>query len=140
MKKIYGTLIDRTMKIIRSTYTETFKRIGADITTEQWVILDALYHEDSQSLTGLSEGIYKNVATVSRIIDLMTKKGLVKKIRTSSDKRRYSIALTAKGQKLFEKVEPEVKRLRTSGWKGLSEKDYEAFKMIIDKVYANFKH
>jgi len=120
-EKKYGTLIDRTMKIIRQNYLHTFKAIGVDITTEQWVMIDYLAKNNGVSQSELANSSFKNAPTVSRIIDLLEKKKYVKRERFENDRRRYKIFLTDEGMAIFEKAQPEVQQLRTKGWEGLSE-------------------
>ena len=140
MNKIYGTLIDRTMKIIRQNYNDEFKRNNIDLTTDQWVILDSIYQKDGQSQTELAESNFKNFATLSRIIDLTCNKGITKRVQSKEDKRKYNIFITKKGQTLYKQVMPLVEELRLQGWDGLDQSDYDIFKKTIDKVYWNFQN
>jgi DNA-binding MarR family transcriptional regulator len=138
--KNFGAYIDRTLKVIRLNYTQAFKRIGVDITTEQWVIMDNLYHKNGQSQNNIAEGSFKNAATVSRIIDLMCKKGITERQRFDNDRRRYKIYLTETGKSIYEKALPEVIKLREQGWKNLSDTDYSDFLRIINQVFDNFQN
>ncbi|MDX1683938.1 MAG: MarR family transcriptional regulator [Saprospiraceae bacterium] len=137
--KIFGSHIDRTMKIIRQHYMQAFRDLGVDITTEQWVIVDSLFHQDGQSQTELADGSFKNMATVSRIIDLTCQKGFTERFRSESDKRRYRVFLTKKGKEVYHKIKPTVDQLRQKGWKGLSDEDYDDFLRIMNTIFSNFK-
>ena len=137
--KNFGAYIDRTIKIIKQNYLQAFKEIGVDITTEQWVILDELYHGNGLSQTDLANGSFKNAPTVSRIIDLLCKKGLTERQRFENDRRRYKIFLTPKGKALYEKAIPVVLELRKQGWQNLSDSDYETFLRIMNQIFQNFE-
>ena len=137
--RTYGTLIDRTMRIIKLKYLQGFKEVGLDLTPEQWVMIDTLYFNNGISQTELANGSFKNAPTVSRIIDLLCKKGLTERQRFDNDRRRYKIFLTEKGKATFKKAHPVVKRLRKQGWKDLTEKDYENFVRIIETVFKNYE-
>lgn len=136
--KNVGTYLDRTLKIVKQHYLKVFKAEGADISTEQWVIIDQLRGQDGMSQTDLASGSYKNAPTVSRIIDLLVKKGLVERQRFPNDRRRYKIFLTAAGRKLHEELLPKVVELRARSWHGLNEADWVEFKRMIDTVQSNF--
>lgn len=136
--KEYGTLIDRTLRIIKLNYIQGFKKAGVDLTPEQWVIIDSLYHQNGLSQTDLANGSFKNAPTVSRIIDLLCKKGLTERQRFDNDRRRYKIFLTKKGISTFKKAHPVALKLRKKGWGNLSEKDYETFTRIANQVFDNF--
>ena len=136
--KVFGTLIDRNMKMIRSKYLKKFKEIGVDITTEQWVLMDCLYEQDGMSQNELANESFKNAPTVSRIIDLLCKKGITERQRFDNDRRRYKIFLTNKGVKIYKKAHPHVEELRKLGWAKLTNKDYADFVRIMDKIYKNY--
>lgn len=135
--KTYGTLIDRTLRIIKLQFIQEFKKIGVDLTPEQWVIIDDLYHRNGISQTELANGSFKNAPTVSRIIDILEKKGMVERQRFDNDRRRYKIFLTEFGETTFQKANPVAQALRQKGWAGLSETDYEHFTRIINQVFEN---
>jgi len=137
--KIFGTFIDRNMKIIRSNYLKVFKEIGVDITTEQWVLMDCLYEKDGLSQTELATQSFKNAPTVSRIIDLLCKKDLAERLRFDNDRRRYKIFLTKNGKETYEKAYPHVIELRKKGWNGLSDSDYTSFLRIMNQISSNYE-
>lgn len=137
--KNFGAIIDRTLKVIKLNYLKAFKDAGVDITTEQWVLMDSLYQENGVSQNDLASDSFKNAPTVSRIIDLMVKKGFVERKRFENDRRRYRISLTTKGKKAHEKVMPKVMELREQGWDGLTDDDYAHLTRILDRVFQNFE-
>lgn len=137
--KNFGQYIDRTLKVIKQSYIKAFKEAGVDITTEQWVIMDSLYAENGVSQNDLASGSFKNAPTVSRIIDLLVKKGFVERKRFENDRRRYRIFLTQKGKTAYETARPKVLELRKKGWEGLSDEDYEDLTRILDRVFQNFE-
>lgn len=137
--KIFGTLIARTSRVIRLSFSQAFRQLGVDITPEQWVILDKLYVTNGLSQTDLASDSFKNAPTVSRIIDLLCEKKLTERQRFENDRRRYKIFLTPKGKVVVEKVLPVVKKLREQGWNELSEEDYHTFVRIMNQMFKNFE-
>jgi DNA-binding MarR family transcriptional regulator len=94
---------------------------------------------DGQSQTELADGSFKNMATVSRIIDLMCEKGITERFRSDQDKRRYKIFITAKGKEIYDSVKPTVDELRSLGWQGLDSDDYDNFLRIMNQIFQNFQ-
>lgn len=135
--KAYGTLIDRTLRIIKLQFIHAFKEAGVDLTPEQWVIIDELYKHNGISQTELANGSFKNAPTVSRIIDLLASKNMVERQRFENDRRRYKIFLTKKGKETFEKAHPIVLSLRNQGWSNLSDEDYAHFTRIMNQIFDN---
>ena len=137
--KSIGYQLERTSRIVKLAYLQAFNQLGVDITPEQWVMLDSLYHKNGQSQTDLANASYKDAPTVSRILDLLGKKGLTERQRFANDRRRYKIFLTDEGKKVVEKVLSVVESLREKGWKNLSEEDYESFLRIMQQIFANYE-
>lgn len=137
--KHFGTYIDRNYRIIRLTFLKAFKEAGVDLTTEQWVLIDSLYKENGLSQNDLAKGSFKDAPTVSRIIDLLCKKGFTDRSRFENDRRRYRIFLTEKGRAVYEKVLPHVESVREKGWNDLSEEDYTHFLRIMNQVFKNLE-
>ncbi len=137
-EKKVGILLERSTRITKLTFIKAFKKIDADITPEQWVILDSLYKENGQTQTDLCQKAYKNKPTISRIIDITCEKKYTKRKNFDGDRRKLKIFLTAKGTKLVEKCAPEIEALRDLSWKGLSNQDYNTFCKVTDQLFKNF--
>lgn len=136
--KNFGAFLDRTLRKIRLDMGRRLKEEGVDITPEQWVILSGLYECNGQSQTELGDESFKNPPTVSRIIDLLCKKGLTERRSDTGDRRRHKIYLTGRGKKTVEKAMPAIIATREKGWQGLSDDDYQAFLRIINQIFHNF--
>jgi len=137
--KLFGTFIDRNYRIIRLSFLKAFKEAKVDITTEQWVILDALYNESGLAQNQLAKLSYKDAPTTSRIIDKLEEKGFAKRKPSKNDRRAQEIIITQKGKKAHQKLIPIVKNLRAKGWESLSDKDYSTFIKIMNQIFQNFE-
>jgi len=135
-KKI-GILLERSTRITKLTFIKAFKKIGADVTPEQWVVLDNLYQQNGQTQTELCEKAYKNKPTISRIIDITCQKKLTTRKSFSGDRRKSKVFLTPKGKKLVQKCSMEVKKLRELSWKGLTKKDFDTLSKISAQLFEN---
>ncbi len=136
--RAYFFKIDTTIKKIRSALQKKLTEGGIDITVDQWVLIDHIYRDMGISQTALAEVTCKDPPTVTRIIDLIEKKGIVERREALGDRRKFSLFLTDHGLKIYEKAFPIVARIRNLGWGGLSEDDYLHFVRIMDSIYSNF--
>ena len=134
---IFGYYIDRAIRVIKADLNKRFKKLGVNITPEQWLILSKLYDHDGQSQVDLGEGTYKNAPTVTRIIDLLCQKNLTTRLPDNEDRRKFKIFITDDGRKIVDKVYPEVSASRKQGWKGLNDKDYDEFLRMINTIFMN---
>ena len=133
-----GTYIDRTYKVVRQDLINRFKDASIDLTPEQWIILLKLHKEEAMFQTDLAGDSFKDKPTVSRIVELLMKKGLVTKTQDDEDGRKFLVAITAKGCRQVKIAMPIVQKSREVGWKNLSEDEYQSLVSILDKVFNNY--
>lgn len=76
------------------------------ITLGMWYFLRALWHEDGLTQRELSVRVGTMEPTTLSAILIMEKKGLVRRVRNKSDRRKWHIHLTPKGRTLKGKLLP----------------------------------
>lgn len=137
-QRAYFFKIDTTIKRIRYALQKRFTEAGYDLTVDQWVLIDHLHRNPGISQNRLGELTTKDAPTVTRIIDLLTKKSLAERRLADADRRKFLIYLTPDGEQLYEALLPLVVEIRRQGWGQLSDEDYQHFTRIMDSIYQNF--
>tara|TARA_R110002124_G_scaffold231441_5_gene396738 strand:- start:534 stop:968 length:435 start_codon:yes stop_codon:yes gene_type:complete len=137
-QRAYFFKIDTTIKKIRNSLQKRLHNAGFDLTVDQWVLIDHIYRKDGICQNELAELTFKDPPTVTRIIDLLEKKGMVERGITKGDRRKFKLSLTESGTKTYNEAFPIVAEIRRKGWGGLSESDYQHFVRIMDSIYQNF--
>lgn len=137
-QRAYFFKIDTTIKKIRNALQKRFIDAGFDLTVDQWVLVDHLYRNPGISQNVLAEMTTKDAPTVTRIIDLLCKKGLTERRAAEDDRRKFLVVLTPAGEDLYRQMLPTVVDIRRKGWGGLSDDDYQHFVRIMDSIYHNF--
>ena len=133
----YSLLLDRTARRVKQYAQQQFKVLGFNITVDQWLVLKHLYEHDDMKQNALAELISKDNPTLTRIIDLLCKKGLTERRLHPTDRRSFIVALTTTGTRKVEQLKPKVKNVRLKAWEGLSERDFNQFKKILNTIYKN---
>ena len=137
-QRAYYFKIDTTIKKIRNALQKQFNEAGFDLTVDQWVVLDHVFRNPGISQNTLSELTTKDAPTVTRIIDLLNKKGLAERRMAEDDRRKFLIYLTPAGEAKYNAVLPVVVDIRRKGWGDLSDEDYQHFVRIMDSIHRNF--
>ncbi|MEQ9403551.1 MAG: MarR family winged helix-turn-helix transcriptional regulator [Cyclobacteriaceae bacterium] len=135
--KRFGVALDVTVKIIRQDLIRRFREKGIDLTPEQWTLLSELASEESVYQRELAANTFKDAPTVSRIIELLRKRGYIVRNPDKDDRRRFLISLTKEGRRMYEKSAPIVYEARKTGWKGLNDQDYGNLTKVLSKISAN---
>jgi len=137
-QRAYFFKIDTTIKKIRSALQKKLNERGIDLTVDQWVLVDHISRDEGISQNVLAEITYKDPPTVTRIIDLLERKGFVQRRMAVGDRRKFNIFMTEAGMKIREEAFPVVAEICRKGWGELSETDYQQFVRIMDSIYNNF--
>lgn len=99
-----GFIVAKTNYYMKTYFSKLIKENDLDITTEQWTILNAVYHNLGASQTDLARACLKDKTNVTRILDLLVKKGYVVRNIDLNDRRIYSITLTNLGESVLEQL------------------------------------
>lgn len=77
-----------------------------DVTTEQWSVLKSLEEEDRLTIKELSKRVGKDQAYVTRISDLLERKGYLVRQPNPEDKRSSLVCLTEAGREITNQLIP----------------------------------
>jgi DNA-binding MarR family transcriptional regulator len=135
----YSYLLDRTARRVKGYAQQRFANSNFDITVDQWLILKSLDNNRYLKQKELAEITGKDNPTLTRIIDLLCKKGLTERIAHKNDRRSFTVHLTETGNAKLAELSPQVDDIRMKAWQNLTEQDYEQLKTILNKIYQNLE-
>ena len=78
-----------------------------DLTPQQWRVLRALFETEGLELSEVSRRCYLLMPSLSRIVQNLEKRALIRRTVSESDQRRSIIALSEEGLVLVTKMMPE---------------------------------
>jgi DNA-binding MarR family transcriptional regulator len=133
----YSFLLDRTARKVKQYAQQQFKSGEFDVTVDQWLVLKNLSENHLLSQTQLAQLVFKDHPTLTRIIDLLCKKGYMERIPNPNDRRSFQLHLTTSGEEKVRALRPQILEIREKAWENLSETDFEEFKRILNTIYMN---
>ncbi len=133
----YSYLLDRTARKVKQYAQRRFNAENYDITVDQWIIIKRLNQNNDLNQTQLAELTGKDSPTLTRIIDLLCKKGLTERRIQPADRRCFTVHLTELGTRTVQKWTPKMAEIRMKAWENLTEEDYINLKRILDTIYNN---
>ncbi|MBA4491075.1 MarR family winged helix-turn-helix transcriptional regulator [Paracoccus sp. S1E-3] len=77
--------------------------------------------------------------TMSRALDSLEKQKLVERQPSMEDSRLRVVSLTPAGQKVFDRIHPEILRVNAAMMTGFSDSEREAFLASLTRVLANLR-
>ncbi len=131
--------VDSIVETIIYLYTESrrltkgmAREVG--LTGPQLTVIKLLETFDNLSLSSLSERIRAQNSTVTGIIDRMEREGLVRRERSTSDRRVVHIRLSDKGQRLARQIQVEPMEIFRDALMSLTQADLRDLLRIMNKL------
>lgn len=107
------------------------------LTAFQWEVLCCLWKENGVPTSTLSEQLQQLGGTLTGVLDVMEKRGLVRRERDSQDRRIWRVWLTDDGEQLKQVLPSLVNELKEETFACLSPKELQQLSNLIDKVMAH---
>ena len=126
----------RTADLIRRHAAALVEPHG--ITLQQFNVLRILRGAGTDGLPTLevAERMIEQTPGVTRLLDRLEAKELVRRQRCPKDRRQHLCWITAKGLALLEKLDTLTPRAHEESLKGLRQKDRVAFIRLLDAIRA----
>lgn len=131
--------VEKAIKSYRQFAQKELKRAGLKITVDQWLTLNCLNENPEISQKELAEMVFKDTASVTRIIELLVQAGYLKRAMHNSDGRRAVLQITKQGKGLLEKAAKVVSAYRKQAQEGIAAKDIENAKRVMAAISNNCK-
>lgn len=124
---------------LRQFMQKKFKENNIDLTYEMHQIMASLWRKDGIKQQELADRTLKDKASMTFLIDNLSKRELVKRVEDPNDRRNKLIYLTPKGKQMGKKVEPWVTELFTMAGKGFDVSTLRSFITAVEKMRDNVK-
>jgi len=108
-----------------------------DITAAQFVILVTLSESHAISAAGLCRGVSYDPGAMTRMLDRLEKKGLVRRLRRADDRRKVDLELTAEGKAVRPKLIAAVVKVLNHRLRGFSKEEIEQFSGFLRRMTSD---
>ncbi len=131
--------IHHASRLLRYTLNQFMRSHDMDVSLEQWFILFRLYERPGQAQNELADKDLQDYPNITRLIDGLEKRGLVRREADPNDRRRSLIYLTDDGRQFMTSIFPAVLEERERLFAGISEAEIEMFVEVLDKIEQNIR-
>lgn len=129
--------VEKTIKEYRKFCQTNISYAIKDITVDQALVLLFIDKNPEMSQSELSRLVFKDYASITRIIELMVKKGYLSREVNPKDRRRSILSITKKGKGAIKSLEPIILYNREMALKGLEIKQLKELQKSLDTIIAN---
>ncbi|WP_241282422.1 MarR family winged helix-turn-helix transcriptional regulator [Chryseobacterium timonianum] len=129
--------IDKAIRAYRNYAQRQMKAHGFSITIDQWLIIKAILENPGITQNEIGDLVFKDNASVTRIIDLMVKSEYIKRHVHPDDRRKTNLEVTDSGKKVIKEVQNIVENNREIALKGVSKDELEMMYSALLKISEN---
>lgn len=130
-----GLLVKRVGQSIVMTADRRLAAHG--LTHAQWVPLMKLHLGQCGTVAGLARELQTDAGAMTRALDRLEAKGLVRRARSQDDRRVVKLALTDEGQRLASLVPPVLAEVLNDHLAGFSHAEWQQLVGLLQRVIAN---
>ncbi len=129
--------VDKSLKAYLQFAQRQLKEAGFSITIDQWLVLKNIQEHPQINQQELSRRVCKDSASVTRIIDLLVKQGMITREVSETDRRSNFLTVTPQGMKTLKEIWPVILKNRATALKGIDPGDLETVKRNLQTIIEN---
>ncbi len=137
LENVLFYILEKSIKSYRQFAQRNLNEINDDITIDQWLVLKTIYDNPDITQREIAERVFKDHASITRMIDLLVKKGFLERSFNPEDRRRYGLELTPLGKITQQESIPVIIKNRKKALEGLSLEEIETLKNLLQKITIN---
>jgi DNA-binding MarR family transcriptional regulator len=108
-----------------------------DLTHAQWLPLYKLAMKQCSTVAELSRCLELDPGAMTRSLDRLETKGLVRRERSTEDRRVVHLVLSDEGRKVARKVPPVMAEVLNNHLQGFSEEEWKQLLSLLTRMVAN---
>lgn len=129
--------IDKAIRAYRNYAQRQLKFHGFTITIDQWLIIKAILENPEITQNEIGNLVFKDNASVTRIIDLLVKSAYVIRTIHANDRRKTNLEVTESGLKIIKDVQKIVEDNRKIALNGISKEELQIMNNALLKISEN---
>ena len=130
-----GLLMKRALQSMRQTIDREL--VPHDLTQAQWLPLVRIAHGGCTTIAALARDQSIDPGAMTRAVDRLEAKGLVRRERSAADRRVVTLVLTPAGQAAAALVPPVAVQVLNSHLAGFSADEWQQLVSLLTRVLAN---
>jgi DNA-binding MarR family transcriptional regulator len=129
--------LDKTSKIAKQYSQSVMDKLDFGLRIEQWVLLKIIHENSPLSQRELATKSLRDPASITRTLDILSKKKFITRLPIPNNRRQYNIELTNVGGTFVEKNMETVKELRSLSVKDFSQEELKMLSNMLLRIQKN---
>jgi len=129
--------LDKSAKSYRQLTQAKITAAGIAITLDQWQVLKTLQANPDITYQEIADTVFKDLASITRIINRLVSKGAIRRAPHTDDRRRSALTLTRTGCNSIRAVEPIVRASRRQALRAIPLTAVSRADVVLARIVAN---
>jgi DNA-binding MarR family transcriptional regulator len=130
-----GFLMRRVLDMVSSAVDHEFEPKG--LTNAQWVPLLKLYLGLASTVAELARECQLDAGGMTRMLDRLESKGLLRRIRSSEDRRVVNLELTEEGREAARQIPAVLCGVQNAHMRGFTVEEWQTLKNMLRRILEN---
>ena len=125
-------------KVLGSLLAQVDARLSAhDMTHVQWLPLYKLVMKEGNTVAGLARELGIDPGSMTRSLDRLEAKGMVRRERSTEDRRVVHLVLTDEGRKVAQEVPAVLSSVMNGHLRGFSDPEWQQLLEFLNRMMTN---
>lgn len=129
--------IESTIKEYRKFSQRNISDQISDITIDQGMVLLFLDGYPNLTQKEIAELVFKDNASMTRMINTMVQKKYLKRSMNNEDRRRYKLEITLLGKNVLDNLPSIIQNNRNTSLEGITKNELTQLRTILNKIKSN---
>lgn len=129
--------LDKAIKSYRMYAMKKIRKNGYKITIDQWLIMKSILETPEITQQELAKNVFKDNASVTRIIELMVKSSYLTREIDSNDRRKSILTVTEEGIDIIDKVQDLIFENRKHALSNITTEELDILDKVLKKIINN---
>jgi len=107
------------------------------LTSAQWVPLLMLHMGQASMVAELARQCHLDAGGMTRLLDRLEAKGLVRRVRSSADRRVVNLELTPEGREAAKGIPAILCGVQNASLQGFTEEEWHTLRRLLARMLAN---
>ena len=130
-----GAYIGRARRTIVEAIDQELAPLG--ISHAQWIVVMLLGDGAAATAADLCKILIYDPGAMTRLLDRLAKKGVLRRVRTRDDRRTVRLELTAEGRKLYPRILEALVQVFNRLLHGFSRSEVRQLQQLLKRMVAN---
>jgi DNA-binding MarR family transcriptional regulator len=108
-----------------------------DISAPQLIVLSSVANSEADSAAALCKSISYDPGAMTRMIDRLEQKGLIRRVPNPDDRRATNLEITVAGKALYPQLLAAKETVQAQFLRGFSETDVRTLESLLNRVLEN---